>query len=55
MLNNLCVGVSKALDNEIVEFGAPKIFFLVIFSELLVKCSIRFTKFVKILIDQWKC
>jgi hypothetical protein len=30
-------------------------FFLVIFSEFIVKCVIRFGRFVRILEDLWKC
>ncbi len=42
----------KLLDLEI---GGLNFFFLVIISEFIVKCVIRFGRFVRILEDKWKC
>jgi hypothetical protein len=41
------------MGNEIVGFGGLN-FFIIIFSELTVKCVIRFGAFVRVLKDQWK-
>jgi hypothetical protein len=38
--------------NEIAGFGGLNLFFLVILSELTIKCVIRLGKFVEILEDQ---
>jgi hypothetical protein len=42
------------MPNEIAGFGWFQFFFLVILSELIVKCVIRFGRFVNILENQWK-
>ncbi len=43
----------NVMANQIVEL-VIRIFFLTIFSELIVKCVIGFGRFVRILKDQWK-
>ncbi len=47
----------NVLVNKIVGFGGLNVlfFFLVILSELIITCVIRFGRFVKVLKDQWKC
>ncbi len=54
----MCVVLEKNdMANEIAGFGNwwSEFFFLVTFSEFIVKCVIRFGRFVRILEDQWKC
>jgi hypothetical protein len=49
-----CVGVKKnVMANQIVKL-VIQIFFLTIFSELIIKCVIGFGRFVRILKDPWK-
>jgi hypothetical protein len=40
------------IANEIVGFGGPNLFFLVILSEVTIKCVIGLGKFVEIFEDQ---
>jgi hypothetical protein len=42
------------MANEIAGFGGLIFFFLVILSELGVKCVIGFGRFMRILKDRWK-
>jgi hypothetical protein len=42
------------MPNEIAGFGGLSFFFLVILSELIVKCVTGFGRFVNILENQWK-
>jgi hypothetical protein len=42
------------MANEIVGFGVWKFFPLVILSELIIQCVIRFGRFMRILKHQWK-
>ncbi len=42
------------MDNEIAGFCGLNFFYLIILSELIIKCVIGIGRFVRILEDQWK-